>query len=171
MSGIRTIEDLMARCWVDEDTGCWHFRGRQRCDNRPCMWFPPLGKVVALGTAIGYLRTGERPGKGVLWRCTCQTTDCANPAHRVAGTRSVQMLAMKLKRAPLTRIRMSLGRRGGGKLAEADRAAIRGSAETLRVICKTYGISLAYASMIRSGKDRMQLQAPGGSAFSFGGLL
>ena len=38
-------------------------------------------------------------------------------------------------------------------------------------ICKTYGISLAYASMIRSGKDRMQLQAPGGSAFSFGGLL
>ena len=55
--GIRTEADLMGRCVVDEDTGCWHWRMAVDAKHRPSMWLPELGRVASIGVAVALLGT------------------------------------------------------------------------------------------------------------------
>lgn len=169
MTGIRTIEDLRQRCWVDDITGCWHWKGAVTQDGHPVMWMPQLDKTTTAGVAICVLKTGSTPKKGVFWRCICDTRGCANPDHRRPGSRSAQMLAAKITRSPLTRARMSIGKCGRRpRLTDEQQAEIRDSSDSLRVLAERYGISQSTASRIRQGIRRQLLAAPGSSVFNFG---
>lgn len=152
--GIRSPEDLRIRCWVDEETNCWLWRGATDANGRPSMRLPALGRTVSIGVACCYFETGGAPMRGQVWHVTCKTANCANPDHRRSGTRSTMMNALKLTRSPLTRARISAGKRAKGKLTEAQREEIALSTENLRVIGDRYGICPSYVSKIRIAQHR-----------------
>ena len=164
--GIRTLEDLRGRCKIDDITGCWNWGMGCDGNGRPSVWMPDLHRRTSLGVAICWIKTGKLPAPGVVWHLTCRNMLCANPAHRKVGTRSTQMLAAKVTRTPLTRARISANRRGGSKLKPEQFEDIRSGGKLLREICEQHGISMSYASLIRSGKDRQPVSAPGSSIFS-----
>lgn len=169
MSGIRTIDDLRDRCFVDDITGCWHWRGATTCGKYPASWLPAIARRVTLGHVICFLRTGQLPDKGTFWHCTCETKSCANPEHRMAGTRSEQMKAAKIVKSPLVRARMAQVQRDRSVLTDQGVAAIRSSGEPLRVVAERYGISMSHASGIRRGEQRASISAPGSSVFNWSG--
>lgn len=168
MPGIRSIADIKARCWVDDITGCWHWRMATDANGSPSLWLPALNTSTSMGVAIGFLLTGKRPGKGTAWHCTCETPNCANPAHRKEGTRSTQMLAAALTREPAMRARVALSKRRTSRLSDDDCMAIRRSEEPLRVLAERYGISFSHASLIRRGEVRRELGVRGSSVFNLG---
>lgn len=167
--GVLSIEGIRDRCIVDDITGCWTWCAARDGNGAPCLHVPALGIVTTLGVAIGYFRTGARSPPGVVWHCTCETRQCANPDHRRAGTRSTQMLAAKIKPSPQTRARISAGKRRGAKLSQADADDIRGSSLLLTEISDKYGICIFYACQIRNGQRRKPLAAPGSSVFGWTG--
>jgi len=163
--GIHTPEDLKARCWVDDDTGCWHWRGALDANAIPSMWLPVLGRRSSLGVAACLFATGAAPLPGQMWHCTCTTRYCANPEHRTCGNRSSQMLAARMTRNPLQRARISAGKRANGKLTDVQRAEIAGSGEILRVLAERYGISISQAHKLRTQTQTQPAQ--GASIFSW----
>ena len=167
--GIQTIADLRDRCRINEETGCWHY-GRASRTNKgpPCVRLSALGhEMVSLGVAIGFLRTGARPAKGVNWRVICGTSQCANPEHRKPGTRSDQMLQAAYRPSALTLARIASTKRAASPLTQADIAAIRSSDETLAVLSERHGVSLSHICRIRLGQAWRQTAAPAASVFAW----
>jgi hypothetical protein len=154
VSGIRIQADLKARCWVDEDTGCWHWRGGRDGSGSPCVWLPVAGKRTSLGVVIGWLRTGKPPVAGVCWHVTCGTKQCANPEHRQAGNRTSQMQAAGIKRSLHQIAKIAATKRAKSRLSCEDAAAIRASVEPLRVLAERFGVSISHASNVRRGEQR-----------------
>lgn len=163
--GIRTVADLQSRCWVDEQTACWHWRGGRDGNSRPSMWIPALRRSGSLGVLACLLTTGAGPKRGQNWHCICTTPDCGNPEHRTCGTRSSQMRALGMTRNPLQRARISAGKLANGKLTDAQRREIAGSTEFLRVLAERYGISTSQAHKLRS--TRQPLHSAGASVFNW----
>jgi hypothetical protein len=165
--GIRTIDDIKTRCWVDDDTGCWHWRGAMSGRGKyPAMWLADPQKRVTMPTAVCYVLTGEMPAKGVVWHSNCGNVACGNPEHRCEGTDSSKMLAAKITRSPLVRARMSAGRSKNSTLTLDALAEIRASSDILRVIAQRHGISIAWASRIRLNQVRLPRAAAGNSVFN-----
>lgn len=170
--GITTTQDLRDRCWVDEDTGCWHWRGG-RSMGRPNMWFVPLGRTASLSQVIGHLKTGKPLRKGLLCYATCTTPNCANPEHRKVGTRqgqaSVLVAQGRLAKSPQVRALMSRRRRTRVLTDEAV-AQIRASTKSCKDEAAERGVSISLVSLIRRNKARATV-VPGASVFTFGGVL
>lgn len=166
--GVRTIDDLMARCRIDDLTGCWLWAGAKDGNGRPSLWLPVLSRRVSLGVAICVLRTGKAPGKGVVWHCTCTTTNCANPRHRTAGNRSSQMLAARIRRSAATRAKIAAGKRAVSPWDESVIADVRSSSEPLHAVAARHGMSIEHASNIRRGESRLELGVRGASVFNLG---
>lgn len=149
MSGLRTIDDLRDRCRIDDITGCWHWAGA-RSGGAPSTRVPGLGRNTSLGKAIGYLLTGREPGRGVVWHATCETRGCCNPAHRRAGTRQTQMLAIGRTLTSLERARIA---RGCRRVLTAEAVGdIRDSSEPLRVLAERHGCAISTAARVRRGE-------------------
>lgn len=165
--GIRTPADLKLRCIVDPLTGCWDWRGARDGNGRPSLWLPAIGSRVSLGVACAVFATGKRPERGTAWHTTCGSSACANPAHRICGTRSSQMLSLKLVRTPLQRAKVSASKRATAKLSEADVQDIRSCDLTLDQIAAKFDICVGYACEVRSGKRRLDLAAPASSVFAW----
>ena len=130
--------------------GCWEWKGCTDANGRPSFWFPPLGARVSLGVAACWWRMGRRAEKGEAWHApaSCALRDCANPWHRVCGTRSSQMLAQGLERTLQTRLRMSATRR---VISDAVVREIVSSRGPLDEIAAKHGISVGYACQLRKG--------------------
>jgi hypothetical protein len=168
--GIRTVADLRDRCRIDTLTNCWVWAHGRNSDGRVSAWIPALQARGSLGTLIAILKTGQRPKPGTAWHPICTTPDCANPAHRIEGTRSSQMSALVgVKRSPQTRARMVISRRKFRKLSDEDVQAIRVSEEPLKVLAERYGVHMNYVSEVRSGRQRRAPIAPGASVFAWAG--
>ena len=168
MSGIHTIADLHGRCVVDEITKCWRWCGGSSRGS-PSTWLPAAQRVITLGAAICWLKTGSAPASGVYWRHICETPHCANPEHRRPGTKSQNLAAHTPDGIPtIRRARIAMARRAQSAISEAVVQDIRGSSETLRVLAHRHGVSISTASKIRLGKMRAPLFA-GASVFALGG--
>lgn len=146
MSGIRTLEDLRERSFVDDATGCWHWRGALSSRTRPSMWIPDLERVGTVGTLLTHL-TGKSGG---FWIPTCRCSDCVSPQHRVYGTAGELQRVTRPKLTPLHRARIAAARRKTSRVTTEESARqIRESAETLAVVAERHGMSVAMASKIR----------------------
>lgn len=168
LGGIRTIDDIKQRCRIDEETGCWHYGKATRSHHAPGVRLAALGhEMVSLGVAIGFLRTGARPAKGVHWHVTCSTKQCANPDHRKPGTKKSQMRHAAYKPDPLTLARIASAKRARSHLTEDDVASIRASSDTLMVLAARYGVSASHISRIRLGQSWRKTAAPAASVFSW----
>ena len=164
--GIRTAEDLRGRCWVDDDTGCWHWRGA-RSHDAPAVCLPGHGRACGLGRVIGYLKTGTLPPPGVFWSCICATKHCANPAHRAPGTRSAAMKRAIPKRGPAFVARVQAAKRAASTICTPEiAAAIRASDEPCAALGLRYGMSGAMAWKIKRGLAWLPT-LPAASVFSW----
>lgn len=87
--GIRTLDDLKGRCFVD-DNGCWQWRGAFNTASRgvatPVTWFAAEGKTMSAMRVAWLLARPGAPRVQMVWRtCLCQS--CLNPAHLRGGSR------------------------------------------------------------------------------------
>ena len=165
--GVYSFDDIMARCWVDDVTQCWHWRMGRNGAGAPCLWVPGLGRNTTLGTAICFLTTGKPPAPGKVWHPKCSTPNCGNPGHYVCGTRSTQMLAAKIVRTPTQRAHVAAGKRALSAITDEQVASIRNDSRRLVDIAAEHGISVSHVSNIRRGAARRPLAAPGASAFNW----
>lgn len=154
MSGVRTLADLRDRCWVDVDTGCWHWRGARDGNGNPSLRSAVLRVSTSLGGIVCLLRTGERVRAGHAWVAQCAHKHCANPAHREEMSRG-DMVRLRLAGPipPLQRARISATKRARSTKMTPERAAeIRASGETAPALAKRHGISVSMAWEIRTGR-------------------
>lgn len=89
--GIRELEDIRGRCVIDDETGCWHWRGAVAANTTksicPVAWSPALGKVVSVLRQVYEFAHPEASMIGrMVWR-SCASQDCCNPKHLLMGTR------------------------------------------------------------------------------------
>lgn len=168
MSGVRTIDDLRLRCRIDEETGCWRFGKATRSAHAPGVRLAALDqRMVTIGVAICFLKTGKLPAKGIFWHCTCSTSHCANPEHRKAGTRKTQMLQAQYRPSALTLARIASTKRARSKLSDEAIAAIRSSTATLKDLAQRFGVSPSHISRIRLGQTWRETAAPAASVFTW----
>lgn len=103
--GVRTLADIKARCVIDADTGCWHWRSAmsrsltRKVSPSPRVWLPDgLGDgrpAIATAAKAAWMLAGrELPGGHVVWRSVCARSDCVNPEHGAAGTRQAMHRAI-----------------------------------------------------------------------------
>lgn len=88
-TGIYTIDDIRARCRIDDITGCWEWSmatasNRQKCSAVPAAWWPAKRRVVTAIRIAYELGRGKPPGAKV-WR-RCQNPLCVNPDHLMSGS-------------------------------------------------------------------------------------
>lgn len=87
---MKTIEDIKARCVIDEITGCWHWKGAIAPDGQARVWAFDFtkGRMAALtGKRAAWYAANRRPipdGYRVYGTCSCPA--CVNPAHTDCGT-------------------------------------------------------------------------------------
>ena len=99
LGGIRCIEDIRQRCVMDDETGCWHLRtarGRvfPKGDGRTQrIWVHGRGAVSAT-RAVWELAHGHQMQAGRRAMRTCDSYDCANPAH-ISALRESQAMALQ----------------------------------------------------------------------------
>lgn len=106
-SGVRTLEDIKQRCVIDDETGCWLWRGAMssrgsRRNGVPTLrvWMPdglPGSERPTLATAAraAWLLSGREIQAGhVVWRRNCACSECVNPEHGAASARSTMHSAI-----------------------------------------------------------------------------
>lgn len=162
-TGIRSLDDLRERCYVDPDTHCWHWRGAMSRSNgrdEPRLYLPDMGRVVTLPRAAWHLAGKPVPQVQhlTIWRrCACSA--CGNPAHLKAGSRA-QWGAWMSERGHLRgrperrlinrRIKIECGQaRITPELAEW----IRDSHQNGREVAHALGISDKIVSRVRTGAN------------------
>lgn len=92
LGGIRTVEDLKARCTVDDITECWHWSLSIHAGAPRVTFMAPDTKqyVKTRGRkAALYLERGVDMPKGhvAYAKMCCKSTDCCNPEHSRSGTK------------------------------------------------------------------------------------
>jgi hypothetical protein len=94
--GVRHLQDVLDRCEVDDETGCWHWLGamstKRNGSRTPHVDVAPgvIGphRVSTSGARVAWLLSGRKVAKGQnVWR-TCGCSDCCNPQHGKAGTKA-----------------------------------------------------------------------------------
>lgn len=91
--GVRSLEDIRARCRIDEETGCWLWGMAQHIDRgRPGTYgrtyLPDHGEPRhASAHRAAWLVSGRKLPKGhIVWRSLCAGGLCCNPQHCKSGT-------------------------------------------------------------------------------------
>jgi len=165
--GIRTLQDLLDRCRVDEETGCMVIDACRR-KGTYTVWLPELGSPVALPKALKHLM-GKPLQDGQRWVPRCGHTGCCNPAHRFIGTRADLMRILRPTLDPLHRARIAEAHRAReGSLYSAElRAEIIASDESAATIGARIGMDQSHVHRIRRGEAWRQA-APAASVFSLG---
>lgn len=91
LGSVRTLEDLLGRCVIDDITGCWHLR-------------TPRGRPIRTGKqtySVNLHQRGKMPATRAAWMLssgqppradqvvfrTCGCHDCVNPLHLRIGAR------------------------------------------------------------------------------------
>lgn len=175
LGGIRTIEDIRQRCYVDEDTGCWHLRTARgkplpRDGKRQMLWVYSLGHVT-VNRAVWMLgRPGHELRNG--WRVfrKCSSYDCASPAHMGAGNGKTWGRHMAASGKAVTPARTAAAR-AVPKFHQKLTPELRGwllesmqtGADAAHALCITQG----RANCIRAAHRKAVAERPACSVFDF----
>lgn len=154
LGGIRTLEDLKARCRID-GAGCWHLfssRGAPLPRGRQIVWLHGRGPMTALRAAYELAFGGYPvPEDRVVYR-VCQSYDCVCPQHVRRGTRR-QMLAWNAQAGTGRTQRKTAGARASGmarsRLSLELRQWIAESPQSGVSLGEVLGISHSWVSMLR----------------------
>jgi len=171
MRGIRTLDDIKARCVIDE-RGCWIWKG---CMANGAVPFANIGggKYVTVMRYAYCLKHGieydSLKGKRV-WSKMREVHD-VNPSHAMVGTIAEHNVwrseGGRLKgfkhRIASIKVRDKIGRR----YTPEQILEIRSSSESERVLGERYGCTPSLIGYIRRGKI-YNSHAVGASVFSLG---
>lgn len=100
MRGIRNVDDIKARCVIDDIAGCWVWKGGCTRDSKgytfnPAIHIPPgvLGekRQVTTGQKAMWLLLGRRLNPGYVVYRDCLNALCLCPSHLRSGTRSAML--------------------------------------------------------------------------------
>jgi hypothetical protein len=169
--GIHTLEDLRARCYVDEDTGCWHWRGgtSRKSDGHkvPACWFDGASRQCV---RVSILLSNRRISKG--WRCwaKCWNWDCCSPDHAtMAGNSGFMAALLKAGRldGPKKAAVMLRIRRETSKFTHEQVAEIRASGISAAELAERHGINRSHAYRILAGAAYKAPTLPQASVFSW----
>jgi len=150
LGGVRSVEDLRARCRVDEDSECWHwtlstFEGVPRVH----YWAPDGKKRHDKGRrAAVTLATGKLPPAHhiAFAKAECKSIDCVNPDHcRTAtkvewGRHLTKIGAVKNLASKAAGSRKGWEKRGRKITPEMVREILH-SEESNRTLGKKFGLS------------------------------
>jgi len=159
--GVKCLETLKDRCYVDQHTDCWHWKLSTR-------FGAPIVHVYKLdGTttvmrgrrAAMYLSTGKdlKSGQVAFARLECTSLDCVNPAHTTTGNRNALGAYLRksgrAKLTPQAKANRTLAARCrcGTKLSIEIAREIRLSTETQMALAKKYGVPQSRIYEIRAG--------------------
>jgi hypothetical protein len=158
--GVRTLEGLKDRCFVDEDTGCWLWRAALSA-GQPKVWVPPgvlsdAGAVMPAGRAAWLLSGNKARSDQVVYR-TCGCQECVAPEHGIAVTRKAMGKHVaesdRWKNNPARVIANAKNRHGLAKPREIVQQAEQMFSEGVpqKIIRERLGISQRTAVAIKSG--------------------
>lgn len=108
---IRTLDDLKARCEVDEQTGCWVWTGSRDANGHPKPYIinPSNGQGAQMSGARALLLLTGQPvvdGHAYVRVATCTNEACVSPEHRTRlESRGEAMRLQALKREQAKRSR------------------------------------------------------------------
>lgn len=172
MSGVRTIADLMERCYVEEATGCWHWRGAEH-NGCPKVWLPALGRTCGGPFAALYLSGKQMPkGKRVYRKCCTEL--CVRPDHQTLltaaewGRKRASMGHMRYEPGWQASVRLANQSRPSNKLNLEAVRQIRQMPGTLLEIAAQFGVSRSQVQRIRAGKAWTNEVVSNASVFTFG---
>jgi hypothetical protein len=164
--GVRTLDDLLMRCRASE--GCLIWGGKHTRKGSPAVYLPALRKVTTLGSAFGFLKTGQTPGPGVRWHSTCGNTLCL--AHRVKGN-TKSMMAVAVEHGHVGglqhRAKVAAGKRKASRFSEETIEAVRQSTGKLADVAMQHGMHFSSVSKIRNGAMRAPIAAAAASVFGW----
>lgn len=156
LGSIRTIADVRERCVIDGD--CWHLRtahGRpQPKDRVQRIWVHGKGHASAT-RAIWELAHGIRMSKGRRAVRTCDSYDCANPAHIKALTHSEAQAFLIGRWADMTqprKVQLARIQRANRRLTAEQLAEIRHGTESAYALAKKFGCSPTTICAARRGE-------------------
>lgn len=157
---IRSVEELRQRCFVDESTGCWHYRGR--CDSV----FVQLAdgtKVSRRLRRVAYIvANGFKNLSGkykVYATANCHSEDCANPAHARRGDQAAALRQAGERGAYSAPERVALllkSSQSRKKRTPEMELAIANDTGRLRDIAERHGVSITLVKIARNGGPRKQ---------------
>lgn len=165
LGAVNSVEMLRLRCYCPDGDACWHLRsarGRPMPRDRSHTLNVYGHGKITIGRAVWFLLKGEFPKSDRVVYRTCDSYDCANPAHFKCGRREAYLrLAAKrdwspAKLAPLTESRL---RRT--KATPEIRKWIAESLQPASEIAKALGMSKGRIEAIR----REMLKRPAASVF------
>ena len=181
LTGVHTLWALQLRCYVNPDTGCWHWRGAFRKTTGgkmvPVTFLPALKSTVTVMRAAVLLSRGMQSmsSKQCVW-ADCMRSDCCNPGHMRVGTRG-QMAAHQIKNgAGRTRASYIAGSiksaRARSKVTLEQIEGFRRSGISAKDLAEQAGISVSHAYRILRVKHwKPKPVLAGASVFSLGAAL
>lgn len=164
LGGIRTIEDLMMRCYISPDTGCWHWR-LSMLDNAPRVHVVTREgeRTIMRGRrAALYLQRGRDLPKGhvAYARLQCKAVDCVNPAHCMSGDRRAHGEYLRASGRVKGLPSMSAGSRrqwaSRRKITDEMAREIRTSTESTYALAKRMGLSQFAVWSCRAGRSHRE---------------
>ncbi len=157
------LEDIKDRCTLDEDTGCWHWKGALSNGKWPRIRAPnhcKPGSPMQAQTgrrAVWHIKTGVAIPQDHRVYGTCTDPQCLNPEHMRCGPpRDWGKHAAKTGVYKNNVKRQIASRRTGRSRALLTPALIfeiQNSTETGREISRRTGLSAQTVSKARNGKS------------------
>lgn len=174
LGGIRTVEDIRARCFVDECTDCWHWRQAISQGSPSIHFVTPQGKRVKMRgrRAALLLQRGHDllPGHAACATAVCESLDCVNPDHCRSGTRQQIGEAHRRSGRAKAQAKTEAARAQAEKrrkLKAAQVMEIRASHETDAALAARFGVSRFCIWSARKGKSYPNLPPVASSVFDW----
>lgn len=155
LGGIRTLEDVRLRCYVDPRSDCWHWRLHFSRGRSCCMWV--IDGIEYKGTAAraAWVLSGFKlePGWVVSRRRSiCESEDCCNPAHHRAGPKGKVLPKLTPEQRVAHRIGVTRESRRRSKLSMEVALQIRQSDAKVLDEAAKWGVAPSTISQIRRGE-------------------
>lgn len=158
LGGIRSLDDVRARCSVDDASGCWTWPGSVAHGKKhltPVAWYPAERRLVTVARIVWQL-SGDDPTTPFVWR-TCTNDRCCSRVHLAGGTRAEWGAFVRETRRwqgnpeVSARNRQSRIDHGMAKLTPAMAALIHHSPLRNRDLAPLLGVSQKSISSVRRG--------------------
>jgi len=166
-----TLDDLMSRCTVDEDTGCWTWKHYIAYGTTPIVRFQ--GRAQSARRAAVILNGQKVPQKHfAILQPTCACT-CVNPAHIKVVNGSAYILNNQAHHGlngPAHKAKIAAGvrKRAGTKIRGVEHAAdLRmrvASGECRQTLADEAGITRAHLNRIARGDQWADRAMPKGAS-------
>jgi hypothetical protein len=155
LGGIRTVEDIRLRCYVDPRSDCWRWRLSSSRGRSCCVW--SVDGIDHRGTAAraAWALSGFRlePGWVVSRnRSICDSPDCCNPAHHRAGPKGEVLPELTPEQREAHRVGVMRESRRRSKLSLWAAWMIRQSDATCHAEAAKWGVGPSTISQIRRGE-------------------